>query len=143
MSVNVELLESTMTKIMDDPKSWRQAAWMCGTTACFAGHVAQQQGYVAMLYTDIEDRGQTMTLRPRYQVGENIGYDQRCLNSQNDRSTVREVARDALGLDDEQSLLLFAGDNTIDKLQLIVKGLANGETVEEIKAALCEEMDVD
>ena len=44
MSINVELLESTMFHILADPQNLDQTEWACGTTRCFAGHAVEMAG---------------------------------------------------------------------------------------------------
>jgi hypothetical protein len=45
------------------------------------------------------------------------------------RITVREYARNALGLTDDEADRLFYADNTVDDLHQLVKKLVNGEDI--------------
>lgn len=121
MARNIELLESTMRHIIDCPESWDQSQWFCNTTACFAGHVALSQGF-------------------RPPVGPLEGWENSlgvCYSREGDMLTAKLVAQDALGLDEDEAALLFSSTNTLDELQLIVKGLVDGQSVSQITLVLC------
>ena len=44
MAFNLELAERALKNIETFPETWDQTDWRCGTTYCFAGHVAMLAG---------------------------------------------------------------------------------------------------
>lgn len=46
MKPNVELLNRTLDYIRTHPKEWQQSSWVCGSSACFAGHALRLAGHV-------------------------------------------------------------------------------------------------
>lgn len=93
------------------PDNW------CGTTACAAGHVALASGGKFAVYS--VDSG---TYEPAELVTEDVlnrgGWDADTIidPSSGERRAVRSYAQEQLGLDDEQSQRLFAGENSYDRM---------------------------
>src|SRR5690348_5458725 len=42
---NIELLEKVLKHIEDNPETWDQGNWRCGTSYCFAGHAVLLSGW--------------------------------------------------------------------------------------------------
>lgn len=129
--VNVAELETTMQEIVDDPDSWDQMHWICGTTACFAGKVARNHGCTVVasdfkdeyLWSQVDIDG----------LGVHHYTDQVVISPSGERVTVREFAQEVCDLTGAQAHLLFHSANSLDSLQHVVKGLINGDSVEFIK----------
>jgi hypothetical protein len=108
--VNVVEVERTMRYIQDHPDRHNQAEWICGTGGCYAGLTCLLSGWKSFLGTEL--------------VYKNADeYD--CDTSQ--LREVQEVARGILGIDLLDSMILFHGSNTVDKLMGMSKDLMNGE----------------
>lgn len=133
---NTVELEAVMQYISDNPEEWDQENWWCGSVACFAGHVAMRGKCVPLDERPIDGYVPPRMI-PRLGNHREINWDMGVYSSENGKmTTVREYARDRLGLDDREAELLFASYNTLDNLQHIVKGLVNGDAYEFIKAGL-------
>lgn len=108
MTPNAPLLLKTLEHIENHPEEWNQESWMCGTTACFAGHAALLDGgeicvdsldgwFVAR---DDDPRDALWTLADgRLKIHAEIR------------------ARHALALDNQQAERLFSAGNTLDDLR--------------------------
>lgn len=101
---NVPLLEETLTHIRDHPEEWDQAEWICGSAACFAGR--------------------SVLLSGARQAG-SWGW---CVFPGENVASVRTVARDLLGITNNEAYNLFHCDNFND-LERMVKNLCNGEAI--------------
>lgn len=99
---NIELLEKTMQFIKDNPEKHDQHTW-CGTAQCFAGWAVHLQG------GRVVDEESAIV---------EVGWH---------RDHVQDVAESLLGLDGWESGALFAGGNTLEELELMVKDLVNGD----------------
>lgn len=132
---NTQELEAVMQYISDNPEEWDQENW-CGTTMCFAGHVAMRNGCQRAVVSQLNDFG-AMEFR-HVELGSRtfIVRDHFVLDPLSKKVTVCEYARDILGLEDDEANLLFSGSNGIEDLQHIVKGLVNGDAYEFIRAGL-------
>jgi hypothetical protein len=134
MTINVPLLEATLQQIKDHPDKWDQGEWVgegdCGTTACFAGTTALLQGWQPN-----REACSTLIVNGPFR---NWLDKWMCNPDQVGDRSVREIAQTDLGLDDAQARLLFESRNRLEMLELIVKGLANGETVDQISDGLAE-----
>lgn len=111
MTVNVELLEQVMQHITDHPEQHNQNFWVdeCGTAGCFAGWAALLSGW---------------RVGPAWNFnGPMISPDTLV------EKDVCGVARDLLNLDAYDAQTLFCATNTRPMLALMVKDLANGETL--------------
>lgn len=127
-TLNVELLDEIMSYIEAHPRTWNQANWYvnvdpedgstkhfwrieevteqnsCGTSFCFAGHVALREGFPAPpLQNGVEWE--------REVSGERWG------------EAVDAFAEKVLGIDPEQAEALFAGENTMADLRNMVTAL--------------------
>lgn len=124
MSKNIALLEQVMTQILDTPETWNQEKWFCGTTACFAGHTTLMSGCMAIYDPeDLDDTGKPLPFASLTHV----------LTPDGAASPVWEEAESLLGLDSGEANLLFCARNTMEDLQMIVKGFANGEDLKDLK----------
>lgn len=111
MTINITELDRIVTFIEDHPEQHCQDVWICETGACLAGHVALQNGYRVV----------------------SDGFKGRrveCLDT-GEHKWVSDVAVEILGLTEEESILLFAGHNTIENLRMMTKDIANGENLRE------------
>lgn len=105
MSVNVDLLNETMQFIKDNPERHDQANW-CGTAQCFAGWAVALDGWNV-------DQREGMASKDGVQL------------------SVPEAALKSLGMPvAAESWWLFRGGNTVEMLELMVKDLSNGETLD-------------
>ena len=98
---NTELLQQTMQHILDHPEQHNQGSWVkvnsCGTAACFAGWAGLLSG---------------MTADEIYCSASVFG----------------DIGVKLLGLNNpSECVTLFAADNTIPMLELMVKDLVNGD----------------
>lgn len=127
--INYELLDEIMSFISHHPETWRQTSWyahvdrksgvykpyaiveevtdanVCGTSFCFAGHVAIHEGFAPP---------------PDQNIG---GWYRDVVYSDGDHRTeeASEFARKVLGLTWAQADALFEADNTLEDLEKIVK----------------------
>jgi hypothetical protein len=119
MKRNVELLERVMTYIEDHPDEHKQAFWFtmgsCGTAACFAGHAALLSGY--------QPAGNSAD-----------GWRRDCQLPGERPKPTSFVARELLGLTEEEGRTLFADWITRPMLKLMVKDLCNGDPLRFILA---------
>lgn len=108
--INVPLLEAALQEVIDHPELHYQRAFHkqteCGTAHCFGGWALALEG--AELVENALDFPFLGVRKPDGSIG----------NSWN-------MARDALGLTEEQALRLFASENTRAMLELMVKDLVN------------------
>ncbi len=103
---NIPLLEETMQFVMDHPRRHNQGKWICGTTACYAGH--------ALLLSGLTQR-EVLNL----DVCEGPGLER--------TSRILLEASRRLGIDRREAGILFGAHNTVPMLQAMVKDLVNGE----------------
>lgn len=144
--LNVDLLEEIFNFISEHPLTWRQASWYaildketgvwkhdlrvedvqelnsCGTSFCFAGHVALREGF------------------PNPPLQNNEEWGRMVLHGVDDEEfeLVDEFAAKRLGLDSDQAGALFDGDNDLDDLRFMIDVLkflpsVNGNDLEEMK----------
>lgn len=132
---NVHELETVMTHILDHPEEWDQSNW-CGTTMCFAGHVAMRNGCKAAVVSQLNEFGATEWRQVELGSQTFIVRDHYVHDPLHKRVSVREYSRDMLGLEDDEADLLFSGSNGIEDLQHIVKGLVNGDTTKFIMGGM-------
>jgi hypothetical protein len=132
---NTAELEAVMQHIIDNPEDWDQEMWWCESTACFAGHVAARNGCHLNVASPHPYRLRSVMTQP-WNSRLTPLYDQVVDDPARKPITVREYARDVLGLTDDEADLLFSGSNELEALQHIVKGLVNGDSCEFIKAGL-------
>lgn len=133
--LNVELLTQVFKYIKNNPQTWRQQTWYaivdrnsgdrtfeireeivedankCGTSFCFAGHVAIREGFA------LPPKDNDETWSRRFVDAE--GY--------NDYEEVDEFASKRLGLDYNQAEALFSGGNTMDDIEFIVRILVTSD----------------
>lgn len=102
--VNCLELERVMTFVEDNPDNHTQEEWICGSGACFAGWACMLNGWSHLALTDY------------------VTKDGDCRHT-------REVAQEILGIRATDALILFWGNNTPQKLRLMVKDLCNGEAL--------------
>lgn len=127
---NLPLLRKILAQIDAVPESWVQSTWglvwnsltgdiiadqrrqsgqaraTCGTAYCIAGHVAVLTGW--------EPSGWSMGEASSYWMDED-GRERR----------VSVIARDALGLTNEEAEMLFHGDNSRSEVQLLAEIIAS------------------
>jgi hypothetical protein len=119
MKRNIPLIEATMQYIEDNPLEWLQSSFgdlLCGTggtgtqfgcktVGCFAFHAVRLSGN----YTMREAQFYRLKQTPGWLVG------------------TADCARRELGLTENERFVIFAGNNTMPMLRLMVKDLVNGE----------------
>ncbi len=96
---NNELLDLTLNHIIENPESWHQQDWRCGTSYCFFGHAALLSGWKSA-------EGDTSAFM---------------VSPDNEVDTIENVARRALDLDDETAGILSCATNTLDDLKWMVE----------------------
>lgn len=124
MTINTELLTSTLTHIDRNRDDWYQGNWR----SCFAGHAVILAGgkwathSVHPLYFMLtpEDDDRTKDVQT---YGAADGWDGEPLQA----VTVRARAKRVLGLTDEQAIRLFSAANTLPRLYTIVSELCGEE----------------
>jgi len=124
MAVNVELLQKTLDAIKANPQHWDQSRWHCGTSHCFAG-LAQLIHYGLPINTR-EDQ---------------LENDDRFFNHDdwNAGYTVGEL----LGLEEDDAQELFAGWNSLERLEALVSTLIKCGTLQEDEEVSDEDDDED
>jgi hypothetical protein len=102
-----------MQKIVDDPEHHDQTNWMtstgCDTACCFAGWALLLDGvsvWDLTRYVDLE------------------------MEDDSDPEGIKQVAAQRLGLTGAEAFILFSGGNTRTMLELMVKDLVNGESLQ-------------
>ncbi len=104
----IKLAEDVLQHIKDNPKQWFQQDWIhqneCGTVACFAGHACLMSGGTLENYKGL------------------VGL-----------ARVPREAIKLLGLADEEADVLFAGGNTLEMLEMMVKDISNGLYLKNIR----------
>lgn len=149
-TLNVELLEEIMSYIEAHPQTWNQANWYvnvdpedgsekgfwrieevteensCGTSFCFAGHVALREGF------------------PTPPLNNNMEWERK-VDGEFYRESVDQFAEKVLGIDSEQGEALFAGENTMAELRNMVTALkvSNGRVPGFVLNDLRYECDLD
>lgn len=96
---NNELLDLTLNHIIENPESWHQQDWRCGTSYCFFGHAALLSGWKSA-------EGDTSAFM---------------VSPDNEVDTIENVARRALDLDAETARILSCSTNTLDDLERMVE----------------------
>lgn len=111
---NMERLEAVLTKIKDHPESHDQGTWghktQCGTTACFAGHAA------LMFDADNVEWSDDVLIPPLKADG----------RARHDWIT---YGAELLSISFEEAHVLFHSARSVYQLEILVKGLANGEDI--------------
>lgn len=110
--VNVPELERVLAYCRDNPDKHDQSNWICGTTACFAGHAALLNGWKPVLATVWD--GTVWDGSTAYVTKDDQG-----------NRSLPIVAAGILGLDDDQAHNLFITCQTFDALELAVKDIIN------------------
>lgn len=152
--INFDLLEEIYSFIEEHPRTWRQASWYatvdqetgvwkhdirienveelnsCGTSFCFAGHVALHEGFPSPPVQNNNEWGRF--------VNENTDDEEYEL--------VDEFAAKRLGLTEAQAGALFEGDNDLDDIRFMIDVLklapsVNGNDLEEMKYERIDRID--
>lgn len=153
--LNVKLLLEIMDFIKAHPTTWSQEDWFrvvdrktgntkyvsefskveeinsCGTSFCFAGHVALHEGFPAPPI-NTNDSWTRIVDDPEIEYPEHV----------------EDFARDRLGLTYRQANALFAENNSMEDLERMVSALVlmpeiSGEDLEDIRYDLSGESDAD
>jgi hypothetical protein len=149
---NMDQIDHALTFVTDHPEQHIQAEWICGTGGCLAGWGAMLNGYVqvpksraevvpadkekALLkaYARYQERVEAWRLKTD-KFGANYGEYEHAARLW-ERSCkrlgvrkVRAVAMELFGIDAATANVLFAATNTLDKLQLMGKDIANGDAL--------------
>ena len=104
----IKLAEDVLQHIKDNPSEWFQQDWIrqneCGTVACFAGWACLMSGGRLENYRGL------------------VGV-----------ARVPQEAIKLLGLAHEEADVLFAGSNTLEMLEMMVKDISNGLYLKNIR----------
>lgn len=111
---NAQLAYDVLDHIDADPESWNQGTWFtrppgatdCGTQACFAGWAAILSGHLPTKWDEACDCGDCSEGVARGREGASF------VKTENGPRYVREVARDLLGIENDDCYELFDGWNT-------------------------------
>ncbi len=106
--MDIELARLALKRIETDPDRWNQTVWRCGTTCCFAGHVALAAG---------------ATWRVR-RFGSNFFEDNVVLPGSDISLHVSDYAQRALHATNEQAQRLFSRLNSLQDLHDLVDEFA-------------------
>jgi hypothetical protein len=113
-TIDVALLRKELEYVTAHRDQWEQREWIarhyCGTTGCLAGNVVLNAGYRPSWKSNDASSAAYVTLPD----------DPHVVRS------VRGVARDLLGLDEEQSNVMFASHNTLHDLWQLAAELTDG-----------------
>jgi len=144
---NIDQLDRTMTFIVDHPEKHDQRSWVCETGACLAGHAVLLNGYRAISQCDglVVEAGspaecEVEALLAFHQFTTTGWWANQDLLLSAGARKVRDVAIEILDLIEADAEVLFGGANTIDKLQLMVKDLSNGDVLEDLWLAINEDV---
>ncbi|WP_059007907.1 hypothetical protein [Streptomyces specialis] len=119
---NAELLRTTLRHIQQNPDSWDQASWRCGSTGCFAFHAALLAGAeLADPQTTVPGPGGTT---PNYDSYLACNTAARDLGFTQPRIHISDFAQAALGLETEKATELFASWRELPDLEALVADLA-------------------
>lgn len=114
---NVALLSKVLDHITAHSSEWNQQTWAsvtaCGTSFCFAGHAAIISGSAPPASSSF-----TTTWRVDWRTGETLAPGVR--GTPYTSVSVGEYARVVLGLDTYEAGQLFAGDNNLARLEMLV-----------------------
>lgn len=153
-NLNVDLLEEIYKFIEEHPRTWRQASWYatvdqetgvwkhyvrvenveelnsCGSSFCFAGHVALHEGFPSPPVQNNHEWGRF--------VKEDTEYEEYEL--------VYEFAAKRLGLTSDQAGALFEGDNSLDDIRFMIDVLkllpsVDGDDLVEMKYERIDRID--
>lgn len=138
---NVVLARATLEVIKANPEGWAQQHWRCKTGMCFAGHAAVLAGAEFVVPASlIGSHGTYFEIMPGdrtpvdYVVElvrhDSIAEPRRTWAESSARyvelphvTSIKNFARQALGLDDTQAEALFEGGNTLADLERMVAAL--------------------
>lgn len=97
---------------------WNQGVWfsgkednLCGSHACIAGQAASQVGMTMR----VDSTGTASHCAPRVFIGLD-GQGKAVYDFTGEPRLIADVARDALGLTESESNVLFDGDNSIERV---------------------------
>lgn len=93
-------------ELRGEDSEWNQGNW-CGTACCIAGHTVLDTGWTFETFGD----------------GEYTSFAVKGSEVKN----VEAIAREALGLTEDQCSELFSGSNDIEDLWTIAAGISDGE----------------
>jgi len=118
--INWPLMTETLDHIHKNPRLWNQGLWACGTQRCIAGHAAELSGKIPADHV-VASGGMILEPRWLHRIGEGLypsGEAHVAIDSgELKRLHVAEVAREALGLPDEE---LFNGEYTWEDVMATV-----------------------
>ena len=103
-----------MQHIMDNPVGHHQGYWWCGSSGCFAGWALFLSGRYS--YDDLQDL---------------VAF-----SFAGSASVFGNRAQELLGLTSDERRKLFHGWNSREMLQLMVKDLVNGDTLQDLEDVL-------
>lgn len=124
--LNTKALIDTYAYVRDHPEEWRQVTWVCGTTACFAGHAALHvfgarlsgQEEESVVLTE-EDADLLNTHDADYVIRRDSGEQGEW--QAGDETHISHFAAAALGLTDAQRTELFYALNTMADLKRLIE----------------------
>jgi hypothetical protein len=133
---NIEAIEQTLTFVQDHPEQHAQDRWICETGACLAGHAVLLNGYspihmfnemVVKTGSPEQDRCEEALRALKAKPGRFSFIEAKDLLYAGEAEHVQDVAQRLFGISGPDATLLFAATNTVEKLELMVKDLGNGE----------------
>lgn len=138
--VNIAALERTITHIKDHPEKHKQGTWTCATGACMAGWAALLHGWEATRYNGwVVPPGMAREFNQELEKwAHEEGMDSHRYGTQLwfigyhphfHAQFVPDLARNILGITEDDAAVMFDAYNTADNLALMVKTLANGDSL--------------
>lgn len=123
---NYALIEKVWTWIKDHPRKHHQGMWLstCGTAGCFAGWTTLLSGYEAWNHNSVR-------ISPDDPNAKALAHDIPWFEQDTTVAPVGSLATVLLGLENEDAGRLFNASNSRPMLELMVKDLMNGDTLQE------------
>lgn len=132
MSDPKDLAVATAVHLNLYPEKHRQRAWRCETGMCYAGHYAALSGEVSWLLDDKEMDGLWHDEDfPRIYIegGTWADISEIVVDRSGKRWKVSEWVAQHMGISDSESSRLFAGSNSREDVEALVKSYANGDKI--------------
>lgn len=126
---NVELLQTTMRQIEQNPETHDQGRWItaCRTAFCYAGHAAILAGALPPAAAK-DEFGSFWAIDPTTCKSALLSaYDLR----ESSKMPVDVFAAKRLGITGAEAEVLFAGDRTIPELRALVDALCDGAWIDD------------
>ncbi len=151
---NIELLNKVLKHIEDNPGTWDQRVWRCGTSYCFAGHAAvlsgwKPKGEETELYwrlNGFESEEKALEFYAEHVEREKSWFSdgdtsfwtnrlEKCTKlvpntsdvvlKGDEQETIASVAIKELDLDEDTAGILFRADNSLNDLREMISEIKN------------------